>query len=29
MFAGDTPVAVSDIVIAADQYVLSYRFPVD
>lgn len=29
MFAGDTPVAVSDIVIAADQYILSYRFPVD
>jgi GntR family transcriptional regulator len=29
MFAGDTPVALSDLVIAADQYVLSYRFPVD
>jgi len=29
MFAGDTPVIVSDLVIAADQYILSYRFPVD
>jgi GntR family transcriptional regulator len=29
MFAGDAPVAVSDMVMAADQYVLSYRFPVD
>jgi len=29
MFAGDTPVTVSDVVMAADQYTLSYRFPVD
>jgi hypothetical protein len=29
MFAADTPVAISDLVMAADQYVLSYRFPVD
>jgi GntR family transcriptional regulator len=29
MFAGAAPVAVSDIVIAADQYIVSYRFPVD
>jgi len=29
MLAGDTPVAGSDIVIAADRYVLSYRLPVD
>jgi GntR family transcriptional regulator len=29
MFAADTPVTVSDLVMAADQYVLCYRFPVD
>jgi hypothetical protein len=29
MFTGDGPVVVSDLVMAADQYVLSYRFPID
>jgi GntR family transcriptional regulator len=29
MFAAGRPVLVSDIVMAGDQYVLSYRFPVD
>jgi GntR family transcriptional regulator len=29
MFTRDGPVAVSDLVVAADQYVLSYRFPID
>jgi GntR family transcriptional regulator len=29
MFTGDGPVVVSDLVVAADQYVLSYRFPID
>jgi GntR family transcriptional regulator len=29
MFAAGTPVLTSDIVMAGDQYVLSYRFPVD
>jgi GntR family transcriptional regulator len=29
MFTRDRPVAVSDLVMAADQYVLSYRFPID
>jgi GntR family transcriptional regulator len=29
MFAADTPVAISDLVLAANLYVLSYRFPVD
>ena len=29
MFTGDGPVVVSDLVVAADQYVLSYHFPID
>ena len=29
MFTGDGPVVVSDLVVAADQYVLSYCFPID
>jgi hypothetical protein len=29
MFTRDGPVVVSDLVVAADQYVLSYHFPIN